>query len=82
MTRYWIIWFATSITAFVVPEVWALASGRPQDTLSETIWRMEDLVPGHLGWPWMWSGAHILFGGGFLLLAVWLTGHFLLGIWR
>lgn len=82
MTRYWLIWFLVSFTAFIIPESIMLAKGRPQDTLSGAVWQLEQLVPGREQWPWQWSAGHVLFTGAFILLAVWLVGHFGWGIWR
>ena len=79
MTLYWEIWFLVSMTAFLVPELWALFSGHSENTLSENIWRAEKLIPGQgiVNWTFF----HFAFTFGFSLLAVWLSGHFGWGWW-
>jgi len=80
MARYWLIWFLVSITSFLVPELIALFSGHPENTLSDSIWRMEDLYkPGQSFTSWTF--AHYAFTAGFIVLAVWLIGHFGWRIW-
>jgi hypothetical protein len=47
MSWYWLIWFILCFpVSFLIPELWALWSGRPEDTLSENIWRLEQDAPG------------------------------------
>ena len=80
MTRYWQLWVAATFTTFIIPEAWALARGRSQDTLSETTWRWEKLIIHQpIG---EWSATHILFAGVLTVTAIWLVAHLTLGIWR
>lgn len=81
MARYWLIWFSLSFGTFIIPESIALASGKPQNTLSAAIWRMENVLPSQ-PWPWQWTAAHLLFTGAFTLVMGWLVGHFGWGIWK
>lgn len=74
MTWYWIAWL---ILGFGVPEGVALGTGRPQNTLSDTVWRVFQVHSGDAR-PWHWTFAHLLLAC-FLL---WLTGHFVFRIWR
>lgn len=79
---YWLIWFIVAFPlAFLVPELIALASGHPENTLSAQIWRLEGFLPGHAGVVWHWTALHFLIGGVLAILLVWLIGHFTLGIW-
>lgn len=81
MERYWLGWFIVTIPlGFLVPETIALVRGRPQDTLSAAIWRWEQLEPGQpiTGW----TAAHLLFTGVFVVITLWLIGHFGFGWWR
>lgn len=79
MARYWLIWFISSFTTFIVPESYWLARGVPGNTLSGAIWSMEKLTPGQ---PiTAWTAAHFLFTLGFLVISLWLTGHFGWHIW-
>lgn len=80
MADYWGTWFALLVTSFLVPEIWMLAAGRPQDTLSAQIWRLEAFVPGQAV-P-AWNAFHVLFAGALLVFDVWLLAHFTLGWWR
>jgi hypothetical protein len=43
---------------------------------------MEQLVPGQTQWPWQWNAAHLLFTSAFIVLTIWLIGHFGWGLWR
>lgn len=81
MTRYWLWWFVIAFPlGFLIPESIALLRGRPQDTLSAAIWRLEALTPGQpIG---HWTAFHLLFIGTLGLLFVWLLFHFALGWWR
>lgn len=81
MTRYWMWWFILAFpVSFLIPEAIALMRGRPEDTLSAAVWRLEQLVPGQP--PTGWSAFHILFTGTFIVVTLWLVGHFGWGIWR
>lgn len=79
MTRYWLVWFIGWFTSFAVPETIALAVGKPQDTLSAAIWRLEQFQQGQS--VWRWTAPHFLFTGAFILLTVWLIGHFGWRLW-
>ena len=79
---YWLAWFVVTFpVAFLVPEMIALASRHPENTLSAQIWRLEGFLPGHAGPVWNWTALHILIGGVLAVLLLWLIGHFVLGIW-
>lgn len=80
ITIFWAIWFGVSMAAFCVVEFTMLAMGRPQDTLSANVWRMEDFLPGQSFMHW--SAMHFLFIGVFLLMTVWLLFHFGWGMFR
>lgn len=70
---WWIVWLALG---FGVPETWALVSGHPEFTLSETAWRLLDVVPGQT--MLQWKFVHLLVS--FLLL--WLWAHITFGLFR
>lgn len=78
---YWLCWFIASIVvAFLGPELYALFTGHPENTLSAQVWRLEQALPcQHV---WQWTALHILIGGVLLVLLVWLIGHLVFGIWR
>ena len=81
MTRYWMWWFILAFpVSFLIPEIYWLVRRRPENTLSAAIWRMEALQPGQniTGW----TAVHLLFTGVFVLLTLWLIGHFGFGWWR
>lgn len=74
MTLYWFVgWLAIG---FGVPETIALATGHPEYTLSETAWRLLDVLPGstHAQWTFL----HLLVS--FLLFWLWL--HISFGLFR
>lgn len=79
MHAYWLVWFLASFTTFFIPEMVALATGNPQNTLSDAVWYFERLVPGQ---PIIdWTFWHFVFTFGFLVVAIWLSGHFGWGLW-
>lgn len=74
VTLYWlVVWLAIG---FGVPETLALATGNPQWTLSETAWRVLDVLPGQT--VWQWKFLHVLVSG----LLFWLWLHISFGIWK
>ena len=76
---FWTAWFAVSFAAFLIPEIWALVTGHPENTLSAQIWRLESLKAGqHV---WQWTAAHWLIGGVLAVVLIWLLFHFVAGIW-
>ena len=81
MTRYWLWWFIITIpVGFLIPETTALIRHRPRDTLSENVWRLERFIPHQaIG---QWTAFHFLFTAVFIVLTMWLIGHFGWGIWR
>lgn len=63
----WLLWIA----AFAAIEFSALGIGRPQDTLSEFVWRIEDV-----GGPFTFARYFVA------AFCIWLAGHFIFGFWR
>jgi len=80
MTVYWlIIWFGLG---FGIPEGIALATGHPENTLSDQVWHIEGLGNGEssslFANPISWNLGHwVIFCG-----MVWLFGHFIDHIWH
>jgi hypothetical protein len=77
-SAYWLGW----ILAFLIPELWALWAGRPQDTLSETVWSVENL---NLNQPFdfaMWTDVHWAIAILVWALFLWLSLHFPFGLMR
>lgn len=70
---YWV--FVWGALGFGVPETLALATGHPQYTLSETVWRVFDVLPGQT--IKQWTITHFLLFAGM----VWLFGHFVFRVW-
>jgi hypothetical protein len=71
---FWTIWFISWFSTFITYEVWQIAAGRPQNTLSAAVWHMLGVVRGQ---PiTQWSFFHLFFIGLFVLTMAWLTGHF------
>lgn len=79
MTRYWAIWATLSFLAFAIPEGIALFTHHAENTLSETMWRVEDLRSGN---PLTWSFAHLAITVMLIVTLGWLVGHFGWGLWR
>lgn len=67
---YWLCWLGIG---FLVPEMWALITGRPQDTLSAQVWNLTGQ-----GTTNGWNFAHFVVAA----FCVWLLGHFVFGWWR
>lgn len=66
MTFYWlVVWL---LIGFGAPETVALATGHPEYTLSETAWRVLDVLPGRT--LAQWNFLHLLVS--FLLFWLWL----------
>lgn len=74
---YWPAWLAVVLVSFLLREVWALASGRPQDTLSDWVWRQLHIVSHQtIG---QWSAADLLLFCAYVsVFVVWLPAHFFL----
>jgi hypothetical protein len=73
---YWPIWLFVFVGAFLGPEVYALVSGKPQNTLSWWVWRMLKVSTGER--VSQWTAADFLTFGIWMTLFVWLTFHFFL----
>jgi len=73
---YWPIFLLVLLAAFLLREVWALASGRSQDTLSYWVWDHLQITKGQL--ITHWSAADFLVFGLWIVLVTWLTFHFFL----
>lgn len=78
--KFWLGWFIVSIGTFLTVEIWALVTGRPDRTLSEAIWRLEEFKDNQSFWNW--SAGHYLFMATFGLLTFWLFFHFGWGRFR
>lgn len=71
---WWPTWLAVSVSAFLLREVWALASGHYRDTLSEWVWRILKITSREpVG---NWSATDFLVFGVWVVLVTWLTFHF------
>ena len=73
MSLYWAAWI---LLGFGIPEGWALATHNYDKTLSETVWRWCDVIPGQT--PLQYKFLHFLL----LVFMVWLTGHMVFRLWR
>lgn len=76
---YWGVWAIVLFVSFIVPEVIGLVRNKAW-TLSETLWRIEEMAPGQS--VFKWQAAHFLIGGMLIVLLVWLLGHLVFGLWR
>jgi hypothetical protein len=78
---YWLCWFIFFVpVSFLIPELFELGTGHPENTLSANVWRLEKWMPGQdLG---HWTALHVLVGGCLAVLLIWLLGHLVFGLWR
>lgn len=72
--RYWFWWAVLAFGTFIVPEVYSLVVKKPEGTLSDTIWRLEDFDPQN-GLS-TWTAFHFLFIGILMVVFLWLIAHF------
>jgi hypothetical protein len=79
LRHYWTIWLAAVALTFAAREFPALATGRPQDTLSWYVWQHLKVIR-HQPVS-QWSATHFLVAGVALVFAVWALGHLFLRIW-
>lgn len=77
--HWWPAWLGLFTGLFLLRETWALASGRPADTLSDWIWRALR-VYSHQPVS-EWGAGHLLVFGSWLVLVGWLTFHLFLRWW-
>lgn len=71
---WWPVWLGLFAGSFLFREVWALASGRPGDTLSWWVWRALKITQNEPITDW--TAADYLVFGVWLVLVTWLTWHF------
>ncbi len=77
---YWLALVGGFVALFLPVELYALASGRPQDSLSAQFWRIGDVVASQ---PMsQWAPEHWVLASVVTLLFVWLILHFTLGVLR
>jgi hypothetical protein len=72
--HYWPAWLGLLAGLFLLREVWALVTGRPQDTLSDWVWNQLHVI--YKQPVDQWDAAHFLFFGLWCVLFLWLTWHF------
>lgn len=70
VTLYWTVGWG--LLGFGLPETLALATGHPEFTLSDTVWRLFDVLPGQT--PIQWSILHFVLA----MAMTWLWIHFVL----
>jgi len=76
-TTFWEIWFGVLFASFMSFELYQIASGHPENTLSAQVWRLAHVVASQS--PTQWAPQHWAFVVVFGLLVAWLTVHFDLG---
>ena len=70
---WWPALLCGALGLFLLREIWALASGRPQDTLSAWSWRQLAITADES--ILRWSAADYLIFGLWLTIISWLTWH-------
>ena len=78
----WSLYWASSVGFFVFvlflpPELYAIASGHPENTLSAQFWRIGDVIAGQNVTEW--AGQHWAMAVPVTMLFSWLIVHFDLG---
>ena len=73
MRIYWLCWL---VLGFGVPEGIAIATKHYNNTFSDWIWRVFDVMPGQTLFEWRF--VHVLL----LLFMLWLFVHLCFGLWR
>lgn len=77
--HYWPLWLVGLVSTFALREFWALASGRPGDTLSVWVWRHLKIRAGEgIG---DWTFVDFAFFALYCSLWIWLAGHFFWHKW-
>jgi len=72
--HFWPLWLGLFTVTFLIRESTALGTGRPQDTLSDWVWRVLHVS---VNQPIQdWDALHFLVFGEWLVLFGWLTYHF------
>lgn len=76
---FWACWALIPLVAFIVMESYALATNW-RNTLSANVWRVLRETPNEPVDQWSWL--HFLAAGVYLVVGVWLFGHFFFMRWR
>ena len=73
--HYWPLWLGLGTGAFLLREIWALATKRPQDTLSDFVWQHLHIVAREtIG---QWSATDLLLFCVYVsVFVLWLPAHF------
>jgi hypothetical protein len=72
---WWPVWLGITVGTFLFRELWALVSGRPQDTLSQWIWNHLHIVAGETIGQWT-AADFLLFCVYVTVFVLWLPWHF------
>lgn len=74
-SRYWFIWLVTVLVSFLVYEIFSLATGHPENTLSNWVWVHLKIHAGES--ITQWSAADLLTLCTYVVVFVcWLPWHF------
>ena len=73
--HYWPIWLGVTVGTFLLREIWALATKRPADTLSQWIWLHLHIIRQEtIG---QWSATDLLLFCVYVsVFVIWLPAHF------
>jgi hypothetical protein len=78
---YWAVWLILGTAAFLAYEIYSLASGRPQDTLSYWVWTALHIRPGESISQWSFKDL-ITFLAYMAIFVGWLPWHFWYRLFR
>jgi len=71
---YWPVWLGLFVGTFLLREIAALATGHPEATLSDWVWKVLRITQNET--PAAWSATDYLIFGVWVVLFTWLTWHF------
>ena len=79
--RYWAIWLAAALGSFLLYEVLSLATGHPENTLSNWVWVHLKIRAGESITQWS-AGDLLTFAAYISVFVLWLPWHMWLGRFR
>lgn len=78
---YWTVWIVATLGSFLVYEVLELATGHPENTLSNWVWVHLKITAGESITRWS-AGDLLTFAAYVSVFVLWLPWHFWLGRFR
>lgn len=76
--QYWAAWLIIVLVTFLAPEITALITGHPENTLSNYVWVKLHIVRGEK--VRQWTAGDFLTFCAWMSMWAWLTWHFFFGL--